>query len=85
MGFFYEKQHKKHQKCILYRTMVFNPLSTIFQLNRAVSFIGEGNLSTLKKTTDLPQITDKLYHIKLYQVHLDMGRIGTHNVRGDGN
>jgi hypothetical protein len=65
--------------------MVFNPLSTIFQLYRAVSFIGEGNLSTRKKTTDLPQITDKLYHIKLYQVHLDMGRIGTHNVGGDGN
>ena len=34
----------------------------------AVSFIGEGNRSTLlrKKTTDLPQVTDKFYHIMLY-------------------
>ena len=29
----------------------------------AVSFIGAGNQSTLRKPTDLPQVTDKLYHI----------------------
>jgi len=28
----------------------------------AVSFIGGGNRSTQRKTTDLPQVTDKLYH-----------------------
>jgi len=38
------------------------PLSTIFQLYMAISFIGGGHWST----TDLPQVTDK-HHIMLSQ------------------
>jgi hypothetical protein len=42
----------------------------------AASFIGGGNPG---KTTDLPEVTEKMYPIKLYRIHLAISGIRTHN------
>jgi hypothetical protein len=45
-----------------------------------VSFIGGGNRST---RTNPPQVTDKRYHIVLYQINFAMSGIRTRNCSGD--
>ena len=60
------------------------PLSITFQLYRGgQNLIGGENLSTRENTTDLSEVTDKLYHIMLYRTFRLSG-IRTHNLKGGG-
>ena len=65
-----------------FKVMVFNAtFNNISAISwRSVLLVEETEY--LKKTTDLSQTTDKLYHIMLYRLHLTINWVLIHNLSG---
>ena len=59
------------------------PHSTLFQLYRGDQFYWWKKSEYLAKTTGLSHVTDKLYHIMLYRVHLRLADDNINDTNGD--